>query len=152
MNVSEDGTFTWRGTKNISEDDYRAKEDYALEPGDVLFNNTNSEELVGKTCLVTEPIRGGYSNHITRIRVKEEHCDDHYLALVLHSAWRNSAFSVRATRWVGQAGINIRSLSGFEIPLPPLEAQREIVAEIEGYQKVIDGARAVIDNYRPHIP
>ena len=30
--------------------------------------------------------------------------------------------------------------------------QKEIVAEIEGYQKVIDGARAVLDNYRPHIP
>ena len=38
------------------------------------------------------------------------------------------------------------------IPLPPLEVQREIVAEIEEYQRVIDGARAVIDNYRPHIP
>jgi type I restriction enzyme M protein len=38
-----------------------------------------------------------------------------------------------------------------QIPLPPLEAQKEIVAEIEGYQKVIDGARAVLDNYRPHI-
>ncbi len=40
----------------------------------------------------------------------------------------------------------------FQIPLPPLEVQKEIVAEIEGYQKVIDGARAVLDNYRPHIP
>ena len=39
-----------------------------------------------------------------------------------------------------------------KIPLPPLEVQREIVAEIEGYQKVIDGARTVVDNYRPHIP
>lgn len=38
-----------------------------------------------------------------------------------------------------------------EIPLPPLDVQKEIVAEIEGYQKVIDGARAVVDNYRPHI-
>ncbi len=37
------------------------------------------------------------------------------------------------------------------IPLPPLAVQKEIVAEIEGYQKVIDGARAVLDNYRPHI-
>jgi type I restriction enzyme M protein len=36
--------------------------------------------------------------------------------------------------------------------LPPLEVQKEIVAEIEGYQKVINGARAVLDNYRPHIP
>ena len=39
-----------------------------------------------------------------------------------------------------------------QIPLPPLAVQKEIVAEIEGYQKVIDGARAVLDNYRPHIP
>ncbi len=38
-----------------------------------------------------------------------------------------------------------------KFPLPPLEVQKEIVAEIEGYQKVINGARAVIDNYRPHI-
>ncbi|WP_340240363.1 N-6 DNA methylase [Sulfitobacter pontiacus] len=40
----------------------------------------------------------------------------------------------------------------FKLPLPPLEVQQEIVAEIEGYQRVIDGARAVIDNYRPQIP
>jgi type I restriction enzyme M protein len=39
-----------------------------------------------------------------------------------------------------------------QIPLPPLDVQQEIVAEIEGYQKVINGARAVLDHYRPHIP
>lgn len=39
----------------------------------------------------------------------------------------------------------------FQIPLPPLEAQHQIVAEIEGYQKIIDGARQVLDNYKPHI-
>jgi type I restriction enzyme M protein len=39
-----------------------------------------------------------------------------------------------------------------EVPLPPLEVQREIVVEIESYQRVIDGAQAVIDSYRPHIP
>jgi type I restriction enzyme M protein len=39
-----------------------------------------------------------------------------------------------------------------QIPLPPLDVQKQIVAEIEGYQKVINGARAVLDHYRPHIP
>lgn len=43
-------------------------------------------------------------------------------------------------------------LKEMDIPLPPLDVQKEIVAEIEGYQKVIDGARAVVDNYRPRIP
>lgn len=53
----------------------------------------------------------------------------------------------------GIPGLNRTDVYGMHrIPLPPLEVQREIVAEIEGYQKVIDGARAVIDNYRPHIP
>jgi type I restriction enzyme M protein len=44
------------------------------------------------------------------------------------------------------------SFADLQIPLPPLDVQNEIVAEIEGYKKVIDGARAVLDNYRPHIP
>ena len=44
-----------------------------------------------------------------------------------------------------------KSIKSVEFPLPPLEVQQEIVAEIEGYQKVIDGARAVVENYRPHI-
>ncbi len=39
----------------------------------------------------------------------------------------------------------------YKIPLPPLKIQQEIVAEIEGYQKIIDGARAVVDNYKPQI-
>ena len=42
-------------------------------------------------------------------------------------------------------------LKEHQIPLPPVEVQKEIVAKIEGYHKVIDGARAVVDNYRPHI-
>lgn len=46
---------------------------------------------------------------------------------------------------------NPSAVGEIKIPLPPLDVQREIVAEIEGYQKVIDGARAVLDNYRPHI-
>jgi restriction endonuclease S subunit len=37
------------------------------------------------------------------------------------------------------------------VPLPPLEIQREIVVEIEGYQKIIDGARQVVENWKPQI-
>ena len=47
---------------------------------------------------------------------------------------------------------NPAAVGEIQIPLPPLEVQQEIVAEIEGYQKVINGARAVLDHYRPHIP
>ena len=50
------------------------------------------------------------------------------------------------------ASINKSDIAEIEIPLPPLEVQREIVAEIESYQRVVDGARVVVDNWRPRIP
>ncbi len=54
-------------------------------------------------------------------------------------------------RGAANVGMKPEDLAQFQIPLPPLEEQEEIVAEIEGYQKVIDGARAVVENYRPRI-
>jgi type I restriction enzyme M protein len=50
-----------------------------------------------------------------------------------------------------QPQITRQSLAPFQIPLPPIEVQKEIVAEIEGYQKIIDGARQVVENYQPRI-
>lgn len=54
----------------------------------------------------------------------------------------------------GSANVSMKpeDMARFEIPLPPLEVQTEIVAEIEGYQNVINGARAVLYHYRAHIP
>jgi type I restriction enzyme M protein len=152
MNITDKGQFTWDGLKQIAASEYVGKEDYALRSGDVLFNNTNSKELVGKTCLIEKDIYGGYSNHMTRIRVKPNLCVSNFLALLLQNAWQKGVFLELANRWVGQAGINATALAQYQIPLPPLEVQKEIVAEIEGYQKVINGARAVLDHYRPHIP
>jgi type I restriction enzyme M protein len=45
-----------------------------------------------------------------------------------------------------------KELKDKKIPLPPIDVQKEIVAEIDGYQKIIDGARQVVENYQPRIP
>ena len=47
--------------------------------------------------------------------------------------------------------LNIQLVKKVRIPLPPLSIQEEIVAEIDGYQKIIDGAKMVLDNYKPKI-
>jgi type I restriction enzyme M protein len=47
--------------------------------------------------------------------------------------------------------ISREQIKELEIPLPPLEIQEQIVKEIEGYQKIIDGAKMVVDNYKPTI-
>ncbi len=70
---------------------------------------------------------------------------------VMHPLFRGAAVA-QMTGTGGLQRVPRDYVENFQIPLPPLEVQKEIVAEIEGYQKVIDGARAVLDHYRPHIP
>ena len=77
-----------------------------------------------------------------------EDCLKEFVALLIPKALKdieNKTYAVTVKH------ISAKQILDIEIPLPPLEVQREIVAEIEGYQRVIDGARAVIDNYRPQI-
>ena len=69
---------------------------------------------------------------------------------VTHPLFRNWAVH-QMTGTGGLQRVPRSSVAGFQVPLPPLEVQREIVNEIVAYQRVIDGARAVVENYRPHI-
>ena len=69
---------------------------------------------------------------------------------VTHPVFRNWAIP-QMTGTGGLQRVPRASVADFQIPLPPLAVQQEIVAEIEGYQRVIDGARAVVESYRPQI-
>ncbi len=86
------------------------------------------------------------NNHAHVLRPKRERLLDRFLIEII-----NSLDLTLYITGVTVPKLNQAKLKSIQIPLPPLEVQREIVAEIEGYQRVIDGARAVIDNYRPQI-
>jgi type I restriction enzyme M protein len=123
--------------------DLELPEDKYCEVGDLLFAWSAS---FGPR--IWEGPKAIYHYHIWKIETTDA-IDKMYLFHILQSesekikAGGHGIAMVHATK----GGMEKR-----KIPLPPLEVQKEIVAEIEGYQKVIDGARAVIDNYRPHIP
>ncbi|MHB1563878.1 MAG: N-6 DNA methylase [Leptospirillum sp.] len=87
------------------------------------------------------------NNHAHVLRPKREILLDRFLIEIL-----NEADLMPYITGVTVPKLNQEKLRSIQIPLPPLDVQKEIVAEIEGYQKVINGARAVIENYRPHIP
>lgn len=117
-------------------------EEYALEPGHVLFNNTNSVELVGKTAIVREPLQASFSNHITRLTVEDEsRLAPQWLALALRQLWGMGYFEANCNRWIGQAGFNTSMLTEVEIPLPSLPVQRRIVARIEALFAELGEAR-----------
>jgi type I restriction enzyme M protein len=151
MNISTDGLLVWVGSKYISEDFFADKSDYLLRAGDVLFNNTNSKELVGKTCLVDREIRAGYSNHLTRIRLDLSRMMPQLLALLLHEKWRKGEFLNLCNKWIGQAGVNNTLLAVVEISLPPIDIQREIVVELEAERALVEANRKLIEVFEKKI-
>ena len=73
-----------------------------------------------------------------------------YLTLILRS---DKAISYAMGTYTGarMPRTDLNAFVNFKIPVPPISVQDEIVAEIENYQRIIDGARQVVDNYRPTI-
>lgn len=115
---------------------------FALTPGDVLFNNTNSTELVGKSALFLaheEPIV--FSNHFTRLRTKPDACTPEFLAAWLMQQWNAKTFARLCNRWVGQSAVKADKLLGLAIPLPPLPEQRRIAAILRSRLLAVEAAR-----------
>ncbi len=127
-------------------------DDKLLRTGDILISTANSLNLLGRTTHVKHvdrPISFGAFMSVIRPNGRVL---DQYLIRLLRTKFAFDFFVRNANTTTNISNLNLSTLAQFEIPLPPLEVQQEIVAEIEGYQKVIDGARAVLDHYRPHIP
>ena len=136
--------------------------------GNITAYELISEKAVEETS--TRVVPKGATIIITRVSVgKFAFADDEYAinqdltALISRDSNRLEPEFVRVVaphiarivernaKGIGVRGVTRNFLSEIQIPLPPLEVQKGIVSEIEGYQKIIDGARAVVDNYRPYI-
>jgi type I restriction enzyme, S subunit len=121
-------------------------DDYALRAGDVVFNNTNSTEMVGKTALFNdfkEPVV--FSNHFTRLRTKPDALAPDFLALWLHTQWQAGLFARICDRWIGQSAVQRNKLLALEIPLPPLGQQRQIAARLREQLSILAEARAALE-------
>ena len=117
--------------------------------GDILVS-TVRPNLRAFTILTNLPERVVASTGFAVLRSRPQQLLPEFLILMVRGA--NAVDQM--VRMMGKGSypsINQKDVESVQIPLPPLEVQREIMAEIEGYQKVVDGARAVVDNYRPHI-
>ena len=85
-NVTPNGKISLEGIKHITASK-RELARYSLAVGDVVFNNTNSEEWVGKTAVFDQEGEFVFSNHMTRLRVREDLVCPEYLAAYLQSLW-----------------------------------------------------------------
>jgi len=130
----------------VSPSDIEAQ--YFLNRNDLLFARSGS---VGRTYIHkrTDQICQ-YAGYLIRFVIDENKAlPDFVFYLTKSSQYDRWIESMKKSGTI--SNINAKEYSSLKIPLPPLSVQEEIVAEIESYQKVIDGARQVVDNYKPRI-
>jgi len=145
-NITREGQLSLEGIKYVP---FSEKDNYLVRKGDVIFNNTNSAELVGKTAYIDEDVVAVFSNHMTRIRVDETKINPYFLATYLHTLYQSKYFQGLCTAWVNQAAINSTQLRGLQVPLPSIEEQRKIVGYLSGlkvYQRILMSEKGKLVN------
>jgi type I restriction enzyme S subunit len=143
MGNLQQGKIDWTDLAYTS--DNNEIEKYKLNLGDVLFNRTNSPELVGKTSIYLGDQPAIFAGYLIKINNYPE-LDSKYLNYFLNSnAAKNYCWKVK-TDGVSQSNINAQKLGKFEIPFAPIEEQKEIVRIVEHLLSLEDQAKEVIDN------
>lgn len=143
-NIDVDGNLNFDLKIKIDPDKVDQNKNILLK-NDVIFNNTNSKELVGKTALVKRDYKYGFSNHLTRIRLNEDLIVPDYFVKYMVYLFGNRIFERMSKKWIGQAGINISMLKGVEVQFPSKAIQRDIVRKLNILFSEIDAALALID-------
>ncbi|MFW6275814.1 MAG: restriction endonuclease subunit S, partial [bacterium] len=110
---------------------------YKLNKGDLLFNRTNSKELVGKTALFE--INGDYTfaSYLIRVVVNNEKADARYINYLFNSSILQYQKDLVSRQITGQANINAQEMQDFLFPYPPLKKQKEIADKIESQKEEI---------------
>lgn len=129
MGNLQNGEIDWSNLAYTSDEEDIKK--YLLKSGDVLFNRTNSPELVGKTSIYRGEIPAIYAGYLIKLDYEKNIVVGDYLNYYLNSSKAKEYYMQVKTDGVSQSNINAKKIGEFEIPLPSLPEQHEIVRLID---------------------
>ncbi|MCQ2259265.1 MAG: N-6 DNA methylase [Bacteroidaceae bacterium] len=139
-----DGSIDWNDL--VYTDNMQDIEKHSLKKGDVLFNRTNSPIYVGKTALYEDERPAIFAGYLVRVNYQRNKIRGKYLSYILNSEpIMQHGFSVM-TRSVNQANISASLLAQYEIPLPSLDEQDEIINKLEAIEESKKQSIATIAN------
>ncbi len=112
-------------------------ESLKLVKGDILFNRTNSKELVGKTAVFNSGGDFVFASYLIRVKIDEKKADPTYINMLFNSPVIRNQIDAISRQIIGQANINTEELGNFKFPLPPLPKQKEIAKKVEAIRAEI---------------
>ena len=147
MGNLQHGEIDW--TNLAYTDDKEDIEKYRLLPGDVLFNRTNSPELVGKTSIYRGEYPAIYAGYLIKLDYDHDQILGDYLNYVLNSTAAKEYCNAVKTDGVNQSNINAKKIGAFVIPVPTISEQNEIIRVIKSIfakeQQAKEAAEDVLD-------
>jgi type I restriction enzyme S subunit len=128
---------------NFTPDEY---ETYRLGSGDILLNEGQSMELVGRPAIYRDEVPGAcFTNTLVRFRVYDN-VDTDYALRVFLAYLKNGRFQKIATITVNIAHLGAGRFAEIEFPLPPIEEQAAIIQEVDRHFSLIDAAEKQIEH------
>lgn len=140
-NINEESEFIFDRNVYIDKAKLNTHKEDMLNVDEVLFNNTNSQEQVGKTIYFNLGEDYFCSNHITRIKTSKN-LSPQYLADLFNLYRRKLVFYRLCTNWNNQSGIGLDVLGSILIPLPPFPKQTQIAGHIKSIRSKAKQLRA----------
>lgn len=132
-NITYQGHMDYSSLKYIDVDD-RDKEKYIVKKGDILFNRTNSKELVGKTGLIKSDDEMIIAGYLIRVRLKED-MNPYFVWAHLNSKWAKLTLENMCKNIVGMANINAQELQDIPILKPSKKRQDQYAERIIRVEK-----------------
>lgn len=146
-NVSYDGHLDLRDLKCVELPEFEATR-FRLAQGDILFNRTNSKELVGKTGIWDRSIEAVFASYFIRLRVDQAKVAPTFLWAFMNTAHMKRILRSTARGAIGQANINATELKALPLYKPPMATQERFATQLSLIQSALprqDGVPTNLD-------
>ena len=110
-----------------------------LQAGDVLFNRTNSRELVGKTGMWDGRFEAVAASYFIRVRFHSDIEHPQHFTTFMNLPFMKRKLADMARGAVGQANINSKELKSIIVPVPPLVLQKEFAQRVKEIRELEAG-------------
>lgn len=145
-NITYSGQLDLNDLKYIKLD-RNERNKYLLRPGDILFNRTNSKELVGKTTLFDKSgFDAVFASYLIRIKVDEKNVLPKYVSYYMNSRGIKEKLFRMARPSVNMSNINSKELLSIRIKIPSIDEQKKVVSLIDTKFETINNIRKLKQN------